>query len=148
MNNVLKKLTCAASVTAVLTTLTAIQQKPAHAASTAIAPANEVVQELEPTTLTAPTAPAELISRYAVYSFRLNNGRSQSIYYFYASPSNVDSWEEDILGSDILAPDETSLISIDDNRASCFYDFKAVFADGSSSTAYGIDICDLSQYTF
>jgi len=148
-NYFLKKLAYIASASAILTaTAATAYQKPASAISTAALPAHEAVNDFNTTTITTPTAPAELISRYDSYSFRLTNGRSQSIFYFYASPSNVGSWEEDILGSDILAPDETSRISIDDDRASCIYDFKAIFSDGSSSTHYGIDICDLSRYTF
>ncbi|NJM99762.1 MAG: hypothetical protein HC800_23825, partial [Phormidesmis sp. RL_2_1] len=63
-------------------------------------------------------------------------------------PSNVDSWEEDILGNDILSAYSSIQISIDDNRAICYYDFKAIFSDGAETTHYGIDVCDLSRYTF
>lgn len=147
-NYFFKKLACVASIPAVVVAIaTTTYQEPADALST-LTPTYETSYDLGTTTPTAPTAPAELISRYATYSFRLTNGRSKSIYYFYASPSNVDSWEEDILGSNTLSPDETGRVTIDDGRASCIYDFKAVFADGTSSTHYGIDVCDLSGYTF
>ena len=147
-NYVLKTIAYITTVPAIVAAIATGYQKPAHALSSAIAPTYETSQIFE--SLNSPTtvAPAELISRYAVYSFRLTNGRSRSIHYFYASPSNVSSWEEDILGDSTLPSGSTLRVSIDDNRESCIYDFKAVFSDGSSSTHYGIDVCDLSSYTF
>lgn len=145
----LKAISGIATVPAIIVAIaTTAYQKPANALSTSTVPNYEAQYSLDTTTLTIPAASAELISRYAVYSFQLTNGQSKSLYYFYASPSNVDSWEEDILGSNTLSPNETGRISIDDNQASCSYDFKAVFSDGSSSIHYGIDVCDLSRYTF
>lgn len=133
-----------ASVPAMAAAIALTIQKPASAISSSL-PTAETTQSLEPQ---APVAPAELISRYSPYTFRLTNGRSRSIYYFYASPSNIDSWESDLLGSATLSPSGSTQVYVDDNRASCYYDFKAVFSDGASSTHYGIDICNLSSYTF
>ena len=108
----------------------------------------EAAQAFESSITPSPTVPSELISRYATYSFRVTNSQSTPIYYLHVSPSNVNSWEEDILGSSIISAGESTQVSIDDNRASCMYDFKAVFKDDSVSTAYNVDVCDLSSYTF
>jgi hypothetical protein len=122
--------------------------KSANAVSASITPTYEASQTFSAVGNLSPVQPATLISRYSTYSFRLTNGQSGAIYYFYASPSSVGNWEEDILGDDILYPDSTIRVSVDDNRESCLYDFKAVFENGAESTHYGINICDLSSYTF
>lgn len=147
-NAAFKKIACFLTVPTLTATIALTTQKPASALSTPTTPSYETSYDLSTATPTVPFSPAELISRYATYSFRLTNRQSRSIHYFYASPTSVDSWEEDILGSDVLSPDETMRVSIDDGRASCTYDFKAVFSDGSTSTHYGINICDLSGYAF
>lgn len=134
------------TIPAVIAVIATGYQKPANALSEVIVPAaSSTFEALE---MPTPAVPVELASRYATYSFRLINGQSQSIYYFYASPSNVDSWEEDILGSSTLPSNSSIQVTIDDNRESCYYDFKAVFSDGSSSSEYDINVCTLSSYTF
>jgi hypothetical protein len=62
--------------------------------------------------------------------FMLDNQSSYDIYEFYASPSNVGDWEEDILGMEILASGESSRITIADGRSQCEYDILVVFEDG------------------
>ena len=142
-NTFFKTIACLASVPVMAAAIALTTQRPAIAISSL--PTQETTQTLETPN---PIAPAELISRYATYTFRLTNGQSRSMYSFYASPSDVPDWEEDLLGSDTLSPNGSVQVSIDDNRANCYYDFKAVFSDGSSATHYGIDICDLASYTF
>lgn len=67
---------------------------------------------------------------------------------FYASASNTDDWEEDILGSDTLAHGEVFDIDIDDGTGACTFDFKAVFVDGSSHVRRGINVCKISSFTY
>lgn len=145
-NTFLKIVACAAAVPAIVGAT--IFQKPASALSTSTISIQQITQTIDTPQPATSVAPAELISRYDVYSFRLINGRSRSIHYFYLSPNDENSWEEDMLGSGTLSAGESMRISINDNRPSCYYDFKAVFSDGSSSTHYGINVCNLSSYTF
>ncbi|MFV2038229.1 MAG: hypothetical protein ACC646_11635, partial [Paracoccaceae bacterium] len=49
---------------------------------------------------------------------------------FYGSNNGTDSWEEDILGADVLPPNSTVRIDFDDGTGYCMFDFKAVFDDG------------------
>ncbi len=144
-NTFFKTIACLATVPVMTAAIATGIQRPASALSASTVPTDVTAQPLETPT---PAAPAELISRYAAYSFSLINRQSRSIYYFYASPSNVDSWEDDILGRSTLSSNSSMRVTIDDNRGSCYYDFKAVFSDGSSSTHYGIDVCELASYTF
>ncbi len=79
--------------------------------------------------------------------FALTNGRPTTMMYFYASPSGVNDWEEDIFGDSVLPPSESVLITIDDGQEACNYDFRAIFEDGSDSQAYEVNLCELSAYT-
>ena len=95
-----------------------------------------------------PATSARVKNEFEDREFILNNGDPATMMYFYASPSDVDSWEEDILGDSVVGPDESILIEIEDGRETCIYDFRAVFDDDSVSEDYEIDICELTEYTF
>ena len=79
--------------------------------------------------------------------FMLDNQSSGAVQEFYASPSNVNSWEEDILGVDILAAGEASRITIADGRSQCEYDLRFVFDDGTVLDEPAINLCDTGSYT-
>lgn len=81
-------------------------------------------------------------------SFTLINGTEKTIDEFYASPPNVNSWEQDILGVDVLAPDDSVSITIDDGREDCHYDFRVVYEDGSATENPGISVCNGESYTY
>ena len=66
---------------------------------------------------------------------------------FYASPVGVDDWEEDILGTDILAAGEALRITIADGRDVCEYDLKIVFDDASEMEERSINLCETGSYT-
>jgi hypothetical protein len=67
---------------------------------------------------------------------------------FYASATNADDWEEDILGADIMEPGDTFEIDIDDGTGACRFDFKAVFTDGSSHVRRNVNVCSISSFTY
>jgi hypothetical protein len=60
----------------------------------------------------------------------------------------AESWEEDILGDDVLRPGQDVNINIDDGTGHCKYDFKAVFDDGQSLVKHNIDVCQISSYRY
>lgn len=78
--------------------------------------------------------------------FDLNNRSVADLMYFYASPIDVQSWEDDILGNDILYAGESAQITIADGRTQCDYDLRMEFDDGDvlEDTA---DLCELGSYT-
>lgn len=86
-------------------------------------------------------------SSYDRYVTIVNNTNA-SISRFYGSNAGADSWEEDILGSDVLPAGSSVRINFDDGSGYCTFDFKAVFADGSSVVNPGIDVCTTSTVTF
>ncbi|HWA63003.1 MAG TPA: hypothetical protein VG939_16605 [Caulobacteraceae bacterium] len=79
---------------------------------------------------------------------RIINETSHTMVRFYASNVSRDSWEEDILGRDVLKPGQDVNINIDDGSGHCKYDFKAVFDDGDSLVRHNIDVCKITSYRY
>ncbi|MHA6728936.1 hypothetical protein [Devosia sp. A369] len=79
---------------------------------------------------------------------QINNKSSYDIVEFYASNTDSKSWEEDILGRNILPAGNSVVINIDDGTGYCKYDFLAVFADGDEVTSSDNNVCELSQFNF
>ncbi len=67
---------------------------------------------------------------------------------FYASDARTDDWEEDILGDRILSDGADIRINIDDGSGACVYDFKAEFTHGETLTRFGVNVCEISTYTY
>ncbi len=80
--------------------------------------------------------------------FELVNDTSVALVELYISPTNVDNWEEDVLGSEVLLPGEAIDIVIADGRRDCVYDILGVFADDDEVEGYEVDLCELEGYTF
>ena len=76
------------------------------------------------------------------------NNTGRTIWRFYGSPVNVNSWEEDILGSDILPAGQRVNVNFADGRTACNYDMKAEFQDGSSIVKNNINVCAVSVVSF
>ena len=71
----------------------------------------------------------------------ISNKTSVDIWYLYMSPQSSDSWEEDVLGEDVLlAGDDftVDLVGYDE----CIWDFKAVFADEEEVELYEVNVCE------
>lgn len=75
------------------------------------------------------------------------NASGMTITNFYGSRVGASTWEEDVLGSSVIQPGATVDINFDDGTGACLFDFKAVFADGSSAVEQGIDVCSTSGVT-
>jgi hypothetical protein len=78
--------------------------------------------------------------------FKLENKSNFVVTELYASPNNVKSWEEDILGTDVLGSGESVDVTIADGRRACEYDLKIVFDDGDSIEDT-TNLCDTGTYT-
>ncbi|QQR34562.1 hypothetical protein JI749_09170 [Devosia oryziradicis] len=79
---------------------------------------------------------------------RINNRSSYDIVEFYASNTGTRSWEEDILGRNILPSGSSVVINIDDGSGYCKYDFLAVFEDGDEVVSNDNNVCELSDFNF
>jgi hypothetical protein len=88
-------------------------------------------------------------------SFTLVNRTSRNLQEFYASPPEVEDWEEDILGSEVLPPGESMTIVINDGREDCLYDFMGVLGPNAEGTVgegaliqSGVSVCDGDTYEY
>ena len=81
--------------------------------------------------------------------FTLKNATNSVITEFYASPSGVDEWEEDILGRDVLNPGESVRVTVADGRRACKYDMRFEFTEDSDldTTTDTQDFCEMDSYT-
>lgn len=79
-------------------------------------------------------------------AFMLANDSGYDLIEFYAAPSDISEWEEDILGQDILRSGDAVRVIIADGREQCTYDLRMVFADGDvlEDTA---NLCETGSYT-
>lgn len=59
----------------------------------------------------------------------------------YGSNAGRESWEEDVLGADVLPPGGMVRVNWDDGSCACVFDFRAVFADGSETVRRRFNVC-------
>jgi hypothetical protein len=78
----------------------------------------------------------------------INNYSSYDIVEFYASNKGTNSWQEDILGRNILPAGNSVVINIDDGTGYCKYDFLAVFEDGDELVKYNNNVCELTEFSY
>jgi len=67
---------------------------------------------------------------------------------FYGSNSGTSSWEEDILGGDVLAHGQSVDVDFDDGSGHCIFDFLAIFEDGDQVKQENVDVCKVGTFTF
>ncbi|MEO0534943.1 MAG: hypothetical protein AAF215_13885 [Cyanobacteria bacterium P01_A01_bin.123] len=81
--------------------------------------------------------------------FIMINNTSVDMLEFYASPSDVDTWEEDIFEGYVLSAQGGKVeVTIEDDGRGCIYDFLAIFADGDEVDEEQINICETTEYTY
>jgi len=89
-------------------------------------------------------SPAMAIERYVT----IVNRTAYTIVEFYGSNVGSDSWEEDILGYDVIPSGTSMQINFNDGSGYCMFDFKAVFDDGDVLIRKRVNICELETYTY
>ena len=78
--------------------------------------------------------------------FTLHNETGQEVKEVYISPTGVEEWEEDILGTDTLASGETVDISFT-RRQEDMWDMKVVFRSGKSSVWTKLNLSEITDVT-
>jgi hypothetical protein len=76
------------------------------------------------------------------------NNTGFTIVEFYGSNAGSKSWEEDILGPDLLPSGSSFVVNFDDASGFCKFDFRAVFDDGDALERRGINICEIATFTY
>jgi len=79
---------------------------------------------------------------------RIINHTGFTIVRFYGSNKGSKSWEEDILGSDVLKDGHSVRVNFRDGSGYCKFDFKAVFDDGDVLIKKNINICKIGKFTY
>lgn len=67
---------------------------------------------------------------------------------FYGSNTGSTSWEEDILGEDMLPTGHSVAVNFDDASGYCKFDLRAVFEDGDEVVKRNVDVCTIGTFTF
>jgi hypothetical protein len=78
--------------------------------------------------------------------YQIVNNSALTLMEFYTSPADSGSWDEDILGSAVLASGETGTVTIADGSTQCAYDLRFVMEDGQELTDQ-VDVCAMASYT-
>jgi hypothetical protein len=78
---------------------------------------------------------------------RIINASNVTVNSFQASNTTRKSWEEDILGSSVLAPGQSVMVNINDGTGACMFDFRASLANGRKVESYGMNVCQISSWT-
>jgi hypothetical protein len=89
----------------------------------------------------APAAPAGDATNQ---NFTINNNTGHVVVTLNVSPSNENTWGEDILGRDVLANGESAQISFPRGETQCLWDIRATYDDGDTTDARGVNLCELS----
>lgn len=73
------------------------------------------------------------------------NNTSVVVNEIYGSNTGANTWEEDVLGADILEPGESVDMNFDDGTGYCKFDFKVTFADGDEGTLANVNVCEVAD---
>ena len=79
------------------------------------------------------------------YSVRFQNSSGATVYRIYSSPTHNNSWEQDLLGANVLYPGQ-GLDVIIHNVGNCHYDVLIEWETGYQQTDT-FDLCAYNQYT-
>ena len=75
----------------------------------------------------------------ADYYVDITNRTGYTIYYMYVSPEDSKSWEEDVLGSDVLMNGDTRRVTLTGYKSPLF-DIRLVDEDDDSYTFWNVDV--------
>lgn len=80
--------------------------------------------------------------------FKLINRTGYQIDKVFVSPHNVKSWQEDVLGEDVLENGGNVDITFSRSEDTCNWDIKAIYEDGDVAVwTNGFNLCEVSEIT-
>ncbi len=92
---------------------------------------------------------AALPARADVRNFMMINDSSEPILSLHVSSVSTSSWEEDILGVDILGTDQSLPITFSSGvEGRCMYDVKVVVPSGYDVVASGVNLCETASVIY
>lgn len=78
-------------------------------------------------------------------SLKIVNSSSQAVSQFFTSPTEVNEWEEDVFGEDVLPAGHEVDVVVADGREQCVYDIKFIMQDGQELIDT-INLCNSPTY--
>jgi len=97
--------------------------------------------------LLATAASTPIVAKQSKLDFTLMNRTGVTINEVYVSPDDVDDWEEDVLGRDILKHNESVDIKFSRSEKSCDWDLKIKDSDGDEIEWDSLDLCAANHIT-
>lgn len=82
---------------------------------------------------------ASSLAMAADYYVDVTNRTGYTIYYMYVSPGNSKSWEEDVLGDDVLMNGDTQRVNLT-GYTNPYFDIRLVDEDNDSYTFWNVDV--------
>jgi len=73
------------------------------------------------------------------YYVDVTNNTGFTVYYLYVSPADAQSWEEDVLGDDVIMNGETYRVTLSGYNSSIF-DIRLVDEDDDTYTFMGVNV--------
>lgn len=79
------------------------------------------------------------VTMAADYYVDITNRTGYTIFYMYVSPASSKSWEEDVLGSDVLMNGDTQRVTLT-GYTNPYFDIRLVDEDEDSYTFWNVDV--------
>lgn len=76
----------------------------------------------------------------------VENLSSQTVRELNASPITAKTWEEDLLGQRTLSAGQTISANIDNGTNECYYDLRAVLANGKVFERRKVNVCAINKW--
>src|SRR4051812_12790333 len=76
----------------------------------------------------------------------VQNISTQTVRELYASPITATTWEEDLLGQRTLTAGQSISANIDNGTTECYYDLKAVMANGKAWEHRKVNVCAANKW--
>jgi hypothetical protein len=92
------------------------------------------------------TVPA--LAQNAKQDFTLVNRTGYELKALFVSPSKAESWEEVILGQDVLEDGKAVNVHFNPKAETCKWDLKVIYTDDDSSAIWqSINLCEVDKIT-
>ena len=76
----------------------------------------------------------------------ISNKTNREIESIFVSSSNSNSWEDDILGDNVMPHGSGDMLSFNTRQTTCFYDLKVNYSSGGSTVWTGLDVCTYTTF--
>lgn len=76
------------------------------------------------------------------------NQTGYDIITFHGSHVGTTSWQEDILGNQILPAGHSVNVNFNDGTGYCVFDFRAEFSDGDVLVRENVNVCEIGNFYY